>query len=84
MDLALSWILSIGRRGTDGQLTPLGLELTRPVQHRELLETHFRCRVRFKAGRNALVFRSSDLDRPFVTLNTKGCCSRFWCDAHSS
>jgi AraC-like DNA-binding protein len=25
--------------------------------------------VRFKAGRNALVFRSSDLDRPFATHN---------------
>jgi AraC-like DNA-binding protein len=69
VDLCLSWILSIGRRGTDGQVTPLRLELTRPVQHRELLETHFGCRVRFKAGRNALVFRSSDLDRPFVTQN---------------
>ena len=39
VDLCLSWILSIGRRGTDGQVTPLRLELTRPVQHRELLET---------------------------------------------
>jgi AraC-like DNA-binding protein len=69
VDLALSWILSIGRRGTDGQLAPLRLELTRPVQHRELLESHFGCRVRFKAGRNALVFRNNDLDRPFVTHN---------------
>jgi AraC-like DNA-binding protein len=69
VDLCLSWILSIGRRGTDGQLTPLRMELTRPVQNRELLEAHFGCRVRFKADRNALVFRSSDLDRPFVTHN---------------
>jgi AraC-like DNA-binding protein len=69
VDLCLSWIFSIGRRGTDGQIKPLRLELNRPVQHRELLETHFGCRVRFKAGRNALVFRSSDLDRPFVTHN---------------
>jgi AraC-like DNA-binding protein len=69
VDLCLSWILDIGRRGTDGQLTPLRLELTRPVQHRELLEDHFGCRMRFTASRNALVFRSSDLDRPFVTHN---------------
>jgi len=41
VDLGLSWILSIGRRGTDGQITPLRLELTRPVQHRELLRNHF-------------------------------------------
>jgi AraC-like DNA-binding protein len=69
VDLCLSWIFSIGRRGTDGQLKPLLLELTRSIQHRELLESHFGCRARFKAGRNALVFRSSDLDRPFVTHN---------------
>src|SRR6266513_1192567 len=69
VDLGLSWILGVGRRGTDGQITPLRLELTRPVKHRELLERHFGCRVHFKADRNALVFRSSDLDRPFVTHN---------------
>jgi AraC-like DNA-binding protein len=69
VDLCLSWILSIGRRGTDGQITPLRLDLTRPAQHRELLESHFGCRVRFKAGRNALIFRNTDLDRPFLTQN---------------
>ena len=69
VDLGLSWILSIGRRGTDGQITPLRLELTRAAQNRALLESHFGCRVRFKAGRNALIFRTSDLDRPFVTQN---------------
>jgi AraC-like DNA-binding protein len=69
VDLVLSWVLGIGRRGTDGQITPLRLELTRPAQHRELLESHFGCRARFKAGRNALVFRNSDLDQPFVTHN---------------
>lgn len=71
VDLVLAWILSIGRRGTDGQITPLRLELSRPVRHRELLETHFGCGVRFKARRNALVFRDRDLDRPFVTHNTE-------------
>jgi AraC-like DNA-binding protein len=69
VDLGLSWILAIGRRGTDGLITPLRLELSRPAKNRELLESHFGCRVRFKAGRDALVFRNSDLDRPFVTQN---------------
>jgi AraC-like DNA-binding protein len=69
VDLGLSWILHVGRRGTDGEITPLRLELTRPVKQRALLERHFGCRVCFKADRNALVFRSSDLDRPFVTHN---------------
>ena len=69
VDVGLSWILNVGRRGTDGQIKPLRLELTRPAKHRALLESHFGCRVHFKANRNALVFRSSDLDRPFVTYN---------------
>jgi AraC-like DNA-binding protein len=69
VDLGLSWILNVGRRGSDGEIKPLRLELTRPTQHRELLQKHFGCPVRFKAERNALIFRSSDLDRPFVTHN---------------
>ena len=69
VDLGLSWILNVARRGTDGAITPLRLEFTRPAKHLKLLERHFGCRVHFKADRNALVFRSSDLDRPFVTQN---------------
>ena len=34
-----------------------------------MLEAHFGCPVRFGLRRNALVFRRSDLDRPFVTHN---------------
>ncbi|WP_052574127.1 AraC family transcriptional regulator [Haloferula sp. BvORR071] len=69
IDMALAWILSVGRRGTNGQIIPLRLELKRPARHRELLESHFGCRVKFKAGRNALLFRKADLARPFVTYN---------------
>ncbi|MHA3771317.1 AraC family transcriptional regulator [Verrucomicrobiota bacterium sgz303538] len=71
VDLCLSWILSIGRRGIGGALTPLRVELARDPGHRELLETHYGCRVKFKAARNALTFRESDLDRPFVTHNAE-------------
>ena len=70
-DLVLSWILGIGRRGTDSRITPLRLELTRPVRSRALLESYFGCPVRFKASRDALVFRNSDLDLPFVTHNAE-------------
>ena len=69
VDMVLAWILTVGHRGTEGQVAPLRLELTRRPGHRELLEKHFACQVRFKANRNALVFPSSDLDRPFVTHN---------------
>ncbi|BCU79121.1 AraC family transcriptional regulator [Luteolibacter sp. LG18] len=69
IDMALAWIVSVGRLGTGGQVTPLRLDLKRATRQRELLEDHFGCRVRFKAGRNALVFRATDLDRPFLTHN---------------
>ncbi|HYY26823.1 MAG TPA: AraC family transcriptional regulator ligand-binding domain-containing protein [Chthoniobacterales bacterium] len=71
VDACLSRILAVGRRGTGGPLTPLGLELSRQPEHRELLETHFGCRVRFEATRNALIFRATDLDRPFMTHNAE-------------
>jgi AraC-like DNA-binding protein len=69
VDMVLSWILAVGQRGTDGQIAPLRLELARPPKHREALEGHFGCQALFNADRNALVFRCSDLDRPFVTHN---------------
>ena len=69
VDLCLAWILDIGHRGTGASFAPLRVELTRTAKHRQLLEEHFRCRVRFRAERNALVFRPGDLDRPFVTHN---------------
>jgi AraC-like DNA-binding protein len=71
VDHCLSWILSIAHKGTDGQIKPLRLELMRAAGNRELLENHYGCRVRFKASRNALVFQSSDLDRPFITHNVE-------------
>ncbi len=71
VDVCLAWIASIARRGTDGQVTPLRVELARAAEHRELLEEHYGCRVRFKSGRNALIYRSSDLDQPFVTHNVE-------------
>lgn len=69
IDMALAWILSVGRKGTEGQITPLRLDLKRPARRREQLEAHFGCRVKFKAGRNAIVFRKADLERRFVTYN---------------
>ena len=71
VDLCFAWILAIGRRGTASAIAPLRLTLTRPPAHRRLLEAHFGCRVHFEEERNALVFRTSDLERPFVTHNAE-------------
>ena len=69
VDVCLSWVLFIGQRGTGSLIKPVRLELIRPPKNRELLEKHFGCRVRFKAERNAVVLRTSDINRPFTTYN---------------
>ena len=69
VDCCLAWILDIGQRGTGERFYPLRVELARPADHVEALENHFHCRVKFDAGRNALVLRSSELERPFITHN---------------
>lgn len=69
VDMCLAWILDIGQRGTGVLLHPVRVELIRPPAQREALEEHFSCRVKFGAARNALIFRSSDLNRPFITHN---------------
>jgi AraC-like DNA-binding protein len=71
VDLCFAWVLSIARRGTGTPLAPLRLELARRSAHRELFEKHFGCVVKFGAGRNALVFRASDVERTFVTHNAE-------------
>jgi AraC-like DNA-binding protein len=69
IDVCFAWILAIGRRGTGSPLTPLRLELARSPEHQQILEEHFGSRVHFRAEHNAMIFRKSDLYRPFVTYN---------------
>jgi AraC-like DNA-binding protein len=69
VDLCFAWMLTIGRRGTGYPLSPRVLELTRAPRHRDLYESHFGCPVKFRADRNAIVFRRADLERPFLTHN---------------
>jgi AraC-like DNA-binding protein len=69
VDVCLSWVLAIGKRGTADRITPLRVELLRFRQHEALLEAYFGCPVRFKSKRNAIVFRDADLDLPFTTFN---------------
>jgi hypothetical protein len=71
LDAAFMSALALGRRGTRQRLHPLRVELRRKADHREIYEAYYDCRVRFKARRNAIFFRSSDLDLPFVTYNAE-------------
>jgi AraC-like DNA-binding protein len=71
LDTAFALMLETGRRGTQLPLHPLRVELTRTVSHPEIYEAHYGCCVRFKARRNVIVFRTSDLELPFATYNAE-------------
>ena len=72
IDAAFASMVELGRRGTGRPLRALRVELMRGDDRRNLgnlHEAHFGCPVKFKAKRNAILFRTADLDLPFVTYN---------------
>jgi len=69
LDAAFASMLHLGRRGTGVQIRPWRIELRQPAEHRETRERYFGCPIKFAAARNAIVFRRSDLDLPFITYN---------------
>jgi AraC-like DNA-binding protein len=71
IECAFAWVLSIARHGTGTRLSPLRVELVQPRAHVRAIERHFGCPVDSGAARNALVFRSSDAGRTFVTRNAE-------------
>jgi AraC-like DNA-binding protein len=68
-DLCFAWVLTIARHGTGTRLSPLRVEFVRRRAHQKSLERHFGCPIHFGAARNAMVFRASDAELPFVTRN---------------
>jgi len=72
LDVAFMASVEMGRRGAQKPLLrPLRLELSRSAEHQEMYEAAFGCPVKFKAKRDAIIFRSSDLDLPFVGYNAE-------------
>lgn len=69
VDVCLSWSLAIGQRGADGKISPVRVDLIRSERNRAQLEQHYHCPIRFGAPCNTIVYRTADLDRPFVTHN---------------
>ncbi len=70
-ECCFAWVLSIARHGTGTRLSPLRVEFVRPRAHVKTIERHFGCPVVCGAGRNAIVFRVADAQRPFVTRNAE-------------
>lgn len=69
VDTCFAWIVTVGRRGTGRNVSPLRVEMARPEAHRRIYEKHFGCAVKFDARENRLVFRAEDIAQPFVTHN---------------
>lgn len=71
IECCFAWVLSTGRVGTGTRLSPLRVELIQPRAHTKTIERHLGCPVLSGAPRNAIVFRTSDAQRPFVTRNAE-------------
>jgi AraC-like DNA-binding protein len=70
-ECCFAWVLSIARHGTGTRLSPLRVEFVQERAHVKAMERHFGCPVICSAARNAIVFRASDAERPFVTRNAE-------------
>jgi AraC-like DNA-binding protein len=70
-DCCFAWVLSVARIGTGTRLSPLRVEFVRSRPHSKTIERHFGCPVVCGAPRNAIVFRATDAQRPFVTRNAE-------------
>ena len=69
IECCFAWVLSVARHGTGSRIPPVRVELVQPRSHVKLLERHFGCPVVCGATRNAIVFRATDAQIPFVTRN---------------
>lgn len=71
IECAFAWVLSIARVGTGSRITPLRIELIEQRKHSKTIERYFGCSVVCGSSRNAIVFRSKDVELPFVTRNAE-------------
>jgi AraC-like DNA-binding protein len=69
IDVCFAWVLTIARHGSGTRITPLRVEFVQPRTILKTLERHFGCPVFCGAPRNAIIFRATDSQCPFVTRN---------------
>lgn len=69
VDVCLSTMATLARRGGGGAIRPLRVDLRRAPCGRAAFERHFGCPVRFQARTDALAFATADLDRPWDEPN---------------
>jgi AraC-like DNA-binding protein len=71
IECCFAWVLSIARVGTGTRISPVRVEFVQSRAHVKTIERHFGCPVVCGTARNAIVFRATDADRPFVTRNAE-------------
>jgi AraC-like DNA-binding protein len=71
IECAFAWVLSIARHGTNTRLSPVRIDFVQTRANLKAMERHFGCPVRCGCPRNAIVFRTADAARQFVTRNAE-------------
>ena len=69
VDMCISWLVTIGRRGIGRHIHPLRVELKRAARWRERYEEFYGCPVHFECPTNKVFFRTADVHQPFLTHN---------------
>jgi len=70
-DLCFAWVFSIARHGSGKPISPLRIELARPLVRGRIFERHFGCPILYGAAQNAMIFRETDAALPFITRNAE-------------
>lgn len=71
IECCFAWVLSTARVGTGTRISPVRVEFVQPRAHVNTIERHFGCPVVCGTPRNAIIFRATDANRPFVTRNAE-------------
>jgi AraC-like DNA-binding protein len=71
IECCFAWVLSTARVGTGTRISPVRVEFAQPRAHVKTIERHFGCPVVCGTPRNAIIFRATDANRPFVTRNAE-------------
>jgi len=71
VEYCFAWMQTIARHGSGTKISPLRVEFVQPRPHVKTLERYFGCPVVTGAAHNAIIFRTSDAELPFVTRNAE-------------
>lgn len=71
IDNCFAWMQTIIRHGSGRKISPLRIELMQPRVEVKQMKRYFECPIVTRASQNALVYRATDAQCPFVTRNAE-------------